>query len=164
MSEIKAAARLIEAMSFTRSVAESKITGLGNPFYEHVVEVFLFPDSNYVDHWLKELVGWYYQIQTIGLNLKKGRAFSPAEFASFLTERHRHRPAESFTALLDVLIAHNADIPHAERRRTEVGDSELHHRISRFYHFMAEYLATDRKWDKPKAELLRLAKLPTQTE
>jgi len=161
--QIKAAARLIEAMSFTRSVAESKITGLGNPFYEHVVKIFLFPESSHVDHWLKELVGWYYQIQTIGLNLKKGNAFSSAEFESFLTERHRHR-AEAFTATLDVLIAHNSGIPHNEVRRKEVGDSELHHRISRFYHFMAECLASDLKWNKPKAELLRLAKLPVATE
>ena len=76
--------RLIEAMTFHRSHAESKITELGMPMLEHILKIYLFPDASYVKGWTKEIRGWYRHILNYATSLKKGKKFSASDVKDLL--------------------------------------------------------------------------------
>lgn len=158
MKQLMAATRLIEAMSRTRSYAEGKITNLGDPFYEHVLKVFLFPNSSQVNHWCGELKAWFYAMQVLGLNLKGGKKFKADEFEKFLTETLRHKPNEVFPFTLERLVLHHPRIPHRADRLETLGPVVLHNRVTSFYQELAVLLATDSDWGVAQSILLQMAR------
>ena len=66
LAEILASQPLLE-MAYSQKKAESIITGLEKPINNHLLKIWVMPDSEHREHWLKELDTWFYEISDIVL-------------------------------------------------------------------------------------------------
>lgn len=48
----------ISAMGASRSVIENQLVNASNPLTEHLIKLYLFPNSEYADHWRQEIYGF----------------------------------------------------------------------------------------------------------
>ncbi len=62
--------------SFKRKDSLRHIKALAPKIAEHVMKIFMYPHTKYVDGWTDELSGWYDSVADAGFNLKKGDKLS----------------------------------------------------------------------------------------
>lgn len=48
----------ISAMGTSRTVIENQLVNASNPLTEHLIKLYLFPSSEYVNHWRQEVYGF----------------------------------------------------------------------------------------------------------
>lgn len=59
-------------MAFERKIAIQKARNLQNQISRHIIKVYMYSDSDYVNHWYNELNSWFWDIQdTVLKNTKK---------------------------------------------------------------------------------------------
>src|SRR5271156_3684220 len=81
--KMHAAFRLV-GMSFERKFAKQKIQELGVQTYQHVFKIMMFPESEYVRGWEKEIKAWYKTF--VKYTNTKGGSFKPRDLESLLIE------------------------------------------------------------------------------
>lgn len=117
---------LIDAMTFQRGKAEDRITDLGRPLLKHVIKLYLYPKSQYVIGWEREVRAWYLDISNVATSLKGGKKFKPHQVTGFLYTDYYTRPSklqdrvESIVELNDELLPIDFDIDDMHRSLIEI--------------------------------------------
>lgn len=154
MIEIKAAERLvmIQAMSLNRKDAESKICSLADEFFMHVLKVYLFPKSTYVDGWCIELRAWYRKIRRTGANLKKGNFFSAKDYKKFLEFAFEFE-VNTFHEHIEYVFKKNSRL----KTKPPSDSNSVLKDIRKFYAFLADSLENNTAWLDVEKKLLSMA-------
>lgn len=134
----------IEAMSFTRKDAVERIMDVAPQIADHILKIFLFPESRYVEGWAKELNTWYGYCRKTGLNLKGGKKLDHDGFFDSL-----FGPVKNKTEVLKrykAVIANNPKLK-VTSRYPESEIPVLNTAIGAVYITMANSLRDGDSWD-----------------
>jgi hypothetical protein len=148
--ELHAAQRLVTGMTYKRGDAESKITDLGYEFAEHVMKVYLFPHTSYVDGCLNELRAWFDRIYFIGSRLKGGKSFSAQHYTEFLFESiswKEHR----FPDRVESIVERNPKI----KVRKDLDVPKMLEELRAFYLELGKLLEQDASWSVAQKLLMK---------
>lgn len=129
----------ITAMAFQRKEVEQKIKSLAPVFAEHIVKMFLYPNSQYVKGWEKELKAWYETVRTYGHSVKGGKSLSKDRFFDCL-----YLPVKSsIKKMYPTIVLKNQELtPSYKKEDLAVLDTM----VGGLYLMIAEALSNNKDW------------------
>ena len=132
MAKLGAAERLITAMAFERKFAKDKIQELAVITYQHVYKILLFPTSQPVAGWEREIKAWY--AGCVRYTNIKGGKFSPSDLKSLLLENVFY-PKDNVLEDIEFTISQNPEL-----KARQVGVKLATHKLTEFYSVLADAL------------------------
>jgi hypothetical protein len=141
--------KLVEALAFKRSDAESKITELGRQVLKHVIKIQLYPNSKYVEGWFKEIRAWYADIADYATSLKKNKKFTADQVHEFMYPK-----AYSIRKLEDLVEAIIGINPKLKKPKYDI--HVMHETLLKFYGTMSECAVAGKSWHELQAALRKL--------
>jgi hypothetical protein len=132
----------VTAMAFTRSEAENRITGVSLVLGKHILKLFLYPTSQYVKGWEKEVRAWYTACKDVGNHLKKGGKVKPLDYFEWLYETPFHNGINEYYE--QVVEQNDKLVPKFGTH--EVPDLET--LVKALYVKMANSMAKDKEWSQ----------------
>ena len=142
--------RLVTAMAFSRSKAESVITAQSEHMSAHVLKVLSFPHASFVKGWTKEIRASYVRCGFYGQNLSGGKKCKFEDYWQWLyVPPFRREPL--IIEIRDLEIAINDKI-----KPRILDEHETITRVKNFYHALCEALSRDVEWTQfaPTMEIL----------
>jgi hypothetical protein len=128
----------VKAMAFQRKEVEQKIRNLAPIFAQHILKMFLYPNSQFTKGWEKELKSWYDSSKNLGHKIKGGKSLSEEEYFDCL-----FFPLRPLKKLYRAVVADNRELsPLYLETELPILDSM----VSGLYLALAEALANKRDW------------------
>ncbi len=132
------AAKRLSAMAYSRSRAEDLCHDLGEEIRNHLIKVYLYPQSTHVKGWMLELRAWYRRIVYVGNNQKK----KPLKFKDYYMWLYADCVSTRLDSECDVILLKNTRLkPRAFTH------SEMEEVFQKVYTVICRALSQNENWD-----------------
>jgi hypothetical protein len=144
---------IVEGMSLNKKEAEQKIGYLAKHLAEHMMKIFLYPETTHVAGWTKEVRAVYNRCQDLGLNLKKNKRL---DHSSFFDNLYAPVAGSKFDALYEAVSQDFTGIvPAWKPDDKRVLDATM----TAVYNQLANCLAQNKSWTQFVHTLYEAARL-----